>query len=376
VLSEDELLDLFYSADPGVKDEIKTAYDRIGECVERKSWPIPLIDGLRDRGYRVYYLSNMSEHVIRSNPEAFAFTSHMDGGIFSYDVKCIKPDLKIFRLLFEKYGLDPKECLFIDDHEDNIQAGKRLGMKGIVFSGHDQLTEALDKALTKDAAHDKISVLCYGDSNTYGYDPGNGSRYPYEKRWTTLLGEKLGNGYEVINQGLNGRTTAYDRPGAAWKNGISSFIACLGTHKPVDILIIMLGTNDCNAGLGLSAEQIAGGMGNLVRLAKDNAPALQGYIPRIIVAAPAAIGDNYEDSPFAYELTPESVRKSHDIGPLYEELAKKEECEFVSAVDSAEVSKLDSEHLTEEGHRQMAGLFYNKITEEFGRGKLCGKEQN
>lgn len=360
VLSEDELLDLFFSADPGVKEEIRTAYDRIGECVERRSWPIQVIDGLREQGYKVYYLSNMSEHVISKGQHAFDFVSHMDGGIFSCHVKAIKPDPEIYRRLFDKYGLVPEECIFIDDQPANISMARKLGMKGIRFENYGQMQADLDKALVKDRGHSRISVLCYGDSNTYGYDPYTGSRYPYEKRWTTILGEMLGDRYEVIPEGLNGRTTAYDRPGALWKNGITSFTACLGTHKPVDYLIIMLGTNDCNAGLGLSAEQIAGGMENLVKIAEKETPGLQGYIPEIIVTAPAAIQGDFENSPFAYELTPESVQKSHDIGPMYEELAKKHGMRFADATAGIEVSE-DCEHLTEEGHRQMAKLLYEAI---------------
>ena len=360
VLSEDELLDLFFSADPGVKEEIRTAYDRIGECVERRSWPIQVIDGLREQGYKVYYLSNMSEHVISKGQHAFDFVSHMDGGIFSCHVKAIKPDPEIYRRLFDKYGLVPEECIFIDDQPANISMARKLGMKGIRFENYGQMQADLDKALVKDRGHSRISVLCYGDSNTYGYDPYTGSRYPYEKRWTTILGEMLGDRYEVIPEGLNGRTTAYDRPGALWKNGITSFTACLGTHKPVDYLIIMLGTNDCNAGLGLSAEQIAGGMENLVKIAEKETPGLQGYIPEIIVTAPAAIQGDFENSPFAYELTPESVQKSHDIGPMYEELAKKHGMRFADATTGIEVSE-DCEHLTEEGHRQMAKLLYEAI---------------
>ena len=364
VMSVEDIVASFHAADPAVSAEIDEAFGRVGECVTRREWAIPLVDSLKAKGYMVYFLSNMSEYVMGSNPEAFDFTAHMDGGIYSCHVNQIKPDADIYRSITDKYGLVPEECLFIDDHPDNIAAAKQLGWKGIVFRDKEQLEADLDKALTKDRGHDRINVVCYGDSNTYGYDPYTGARYPYEKRWTTLLGEKLGDRYEVIPQGLNGRTTAYDRPGAAWKNGISSFVACLGMNKPVDILTIMLGTNDVNAGLGLSAEQIADGMENLVKLTEENSPELQGYVPRIIVIAPAAIGDNYENSPFAYELTPESVRKSRDIGPLYQKLAEKHFCEFISAVDSVEVSDLDSEHLSEQGHRQLAELIYKTITNE------------
>ena len=266
VLSEEEILELFYSAAPDLKAEIREAYDRIGECVTKREWPAGLIDSLKEKGYGVYFLSNMSEHVKASNPAAFDFVTRMDGGIWSCDVKAIKPGTDIYKCLFEKYGLVPEECLFIDDHWENVAVGKKFGMKGIVFRDYDQLIADLGKALTKDASHDRISVLCYGDSNTYGYDPHTGGRYPYDKRWTTLLGNLLGSRYEVIPEGLNGRTTAYDRPGAAWKNGERSLIACLGTHKPVDYVIIMLGTNDCNADLGLSAGDIADGRETLVRI--------------------------------------------------------------------------------------------------------------
>jgi lysophospholipase L1-like esterase len=169
----------------------------------------------------------------------------------------------------------------------------------------------------------------------------------------------LGNRYEVISEGLNGRTTAYDRPGAAWKNGMSSFTACLGTHKPVDYVIIMLGTNDCDVELGLSSEDIAEGMESLVRTVEEETPALQGYVPEIIIAAPAAIQGDIEKSPFADKLTQVSVRNSLDIGPLYREIAERHCVRFADA-GSMEVSS-DCEHLTEEGHRQIAELFFRSI---------------
>lgn len=361
VLSVDEILERFYSVEPELRHEIRQAFDRIGECIGHRDWAIPLVDSLRDRGYAVYFLSNMSEHVIDSDPEAFEFTAHMDGGVYSCDVKLIKPDPAIYECLTDKYGLIPEECLFIDDHRENIAAAKQLGWKGIVYRDHEQFCADLDQALSKDIGHDRITVMCYGDSNTYGYDPNNGGRYPYEKRWTTLLGEMLGGSYEVIPEGLNGRTTAYDRPGAAWKNGSSSFISCLGTHKPVDILMIMLGTNDVNDELRLGAKQIAAGMESLIRMAEEKSPELQGYVPRIIVIAPAAIREDFADSPFADKLTDESVQRSRDIGPLYRELARSYCCEFIDATDSVEVSPLDSEHLSEEGHRQLAKLIYDRI---------------
>ena len=360
VLNEEEILELFYSNEPEYKAEIDEAFARVGECVSKRDWVVPLIESIKERGYKVLFLSNMSEHVIDSNPEAFAFTEHMDGGIYSCHVHSIKPDAEIYEKLFERYDLLPWECLFIDDTMANVTAAKSLGMKAIQYVDPEQIKMNIDQALKKDANHDKLSVVCYGDSNTYGFDPYTGGRYSYDKRWTTLLGEKLGNLYEVIPEGLNGRTTAYDRPGAGWKNGVSSFIASLGTHKPVDYLVIMLGTNDCIAGLDLSASDIAKGMENLVDLAEEVSPELQGYIPQIVVVAPPAIPDDHEDSPFAWELSPESAQKSRDIASLYREIATRHGCLYVDASASTEVSP-DCMHLTEQGHAELSELLYDAL---------------
>ena len=91
VLTDDEIVERFYSAGPDVKEEIWEAFSRVGECVKRRDWAIPVIDDLKARGYRVLYLSNFSEHVMSSNREALDFVPHMDGGIFSCDVNVIKP---------------------------------------------------------------------------------------------------------------------------------------------------------------------------------------------------------------------------------------------------------------------------------------------
>lgn len=361
VLSEEEILELFHSVEPGYKAEIDEAFARVGECVARREWAIPLIDSIKGKGYRVLYLSNMSEHVIASHPEAYDFTEHMDGGIYSYEVHSIKPEALIFEKLFEKYDLKPEECLFIDDTPANLTKAKELGMKTIRYTDPGQVTSDIDQALMKDANHDKLTVLCYGDSNTYGFDPLSQGRYSFDKRWTTLLGDKLGDDYEVIAEGLNGRTTAYDKPDEEWKNGASSFVACLGTHKPVDYLVIMLGTNDCVARLYLSSEEIAKGVEMLVELTEEKSPELQGYMPQIVVTVPPAISEDFKDSPFAWELNDDSVRKSREIAPLYKEVAERHACLFADASSCTEVSR-DCMHLTEKGHAQLSELLYKVIS--------------
>lgn len=207
------------------------------------------------------------------------------------------------------------------------------------------------------------TILCYGDSNTYGYNPyeGSGSRYPKEKRWTTLLSEMLGPDYDVINAGLNGRTTAYDRGALYWKNGLKGLAVTMGMFKPIDILIFMLGTNDCNTELNIPAADIADGMERLIEQAKKNAKIQQGRIPEMMIIVPGAILPDFSNSPFEDKLSEDSVRKSHEIAELYEKVAERHDCKFLDASELIEVSELDSEHLTEKGHRQLAELIYEKL---------------
>ena len=97
VLSEEEILEMFYSVEPDLKDEIKEAFDRVGECMTRCDYAIPWIEDLKERGYKVYYLSNYSEHLMQANPDVLDFLPHMDGGVFSCYVQLIKPDPEIYR---------------------------------------------------------------------------------------------------------------------------------------------------------------------------------------------------------------------------------------------------------------------------------------
>ncbi|MBQ0040696.1 MAG: acylhydrolase [Clostridiales bacterium] len=207
-------------------------------------------------------------------------------------------------------------------------------------------------------------VLCYGDSNTYGYNPniGRRSRYEKSKRWPNILQNLLGDEFEVYPEGLNGRTTAYDRPGFCWKNGLQPLPAILGSHKPLDYVIFMLGTNDCNVEMGLSSQQIADGMEQLILTTREMGLIQQERIPQIVVISPAPILEDYEASPFNGEIDLSSVRKSRELADLYKKLCSKYECLFVNAeASNIEVSPLDCEHLTENGHKKLAEIVYKTI---------------
>lgn len=147
VLSEEEILEMFYSVEPDLKEEIKEAFDRVGECMTRCDYAIPWIKDLKERGYRIYYLSNYSEHLMQANPDVLDFLPHMDGGVFSCYVNLIKPDPEIYLRLLEKYDLRADECVFIDDREDNVIAAGKLGMQAILFENYEQARQELEKVL-------------------------------------------------------------------------------------------------------------------------------------------------------------------------------------------------------------------------------------
>lgn len=117
-------------------------------------------------------------------------------------------------------------------------------------------------------------ILCFGDSNTYGYIPGHyekaPARYPWGIRWTSLLNEKLGKeDYRVIEEGLCGRTTVFEDSFRAYRNGSEMLPAILETHQNVDLVILMLGTNDCKAVYGTTPEIIGRGIEKLIRQLRE-----------------------------------------------------------------------------------------------------------
>lgn len=198
------------------------------------------------------------------------------------------------------------------------------------------------------------TVLCYGDSNTYGYVPETGMRYPKDVRYPGRLQMLLGSDYTVIEEGCNGRTTIHDDPIDGWKNGMDYLKPCLNSHKPVDIVILMLGSNDLKATFGLTASQIADGAGDLVDVIQSFTAEKQGYIPRIILVSPPEIGTGIKSSPFYGAFYEEAIEESKKFPEYYKAIADKKGCIFFNAADYIYPSAVDSLHLTPDGHRILA----------------------
>lgn len=142
-MDEEVLLGKFIEIDPGLEKEIRKVRENIHDMLGRYDYAIPWLQELKDRGYKLYYLSNFSRKAHVECSHVLDFLPLMDGGILSYQEKLIKPDPAIYRLLLERYGLKASECVFLDDTPKNVEEAVRQGMAGIVFRSREQAAEEL-----------------------------------------------------------------------------------------------------------------------------------------------------------------------------------------------------------------------------------------
>lgn len=198
------------------------------------------------------------------------------------------------------------------------------------------------------------TVLCYGDSNTYGYNPLNGLRYPEDVRWTGILQTLLGNEYRVIEEGCNGRTTIFDDLIEGWKNGLAYLQPCLNSHKPIDIVIMMLGSNDLKKIFHASAKEIADGAGTLVNVIQTFTKEKQGFEPKIVLVSPPEIGEGICFSPFFGAFDETAIQRSREFPNYYQKVAEKYQCVFFDAAAHITSSEVDSLHLSAEAHSVLA----------------------
>jgi lysophospholipase L1-like esterase len=140
------------------------------------------------------------------------------------------------------------------------------------------------------------TVVCFGDSNTYGADPVTMGRLPSDVRWPGVLVAELAGAAEVIEEGLNGRTTLWDDPFMDGRNGRTYLLPCLRSHAPVDVLVLLLGTNDLKTIFARQAHEIAAGVGALVDLALTSGTGPGGGAPAVLLVAPPALGPTTDRS--------------------------------------------------------------------------------
>jgi lysophospholipase L1-like esterase len=197
-------------------------------------------------------------------------------------------------------------------------------------------------------------VLCFGDSNTWGYIPTLGQkdlRYPPNQRWTGILQSKLPE-CVIIEEGLNSRTTNIDDPDFSGKNGLKALPGVLQHHQPIDLLLIMLGTNDLKKKFNRQPHEIANGLEALVSLAREMG------VRDILILSPAipklkSIYDSYQYS----DLEP----KARLLAPLYENMANKHGAFIIDIAKVVSSSDTDGAHLDQKGHEILASIVHRFI---------------
>ena len=216
----------------------------------------------------------------------------------------------------------------------------------------------------------KKSILCYGDSNTWGYIPASdGQRYPNYVRWPGVLSKLLRTNYRIIEEGLNGRTTAFDdplSPAGVERNGRKMIGAVMESHKPLDLVIIMLGTNDLKKRFALPAVDIASGVEMLLDAASkpEYGPVGSGKPPEMLVICPPSI---WEVAGFPGPTFKDGREKSQELRSTFHRMSKKTGVPLLYAEDFIHSDPADGIHLSEESHGILGQEVAKWILERFER---------
>lgn len=207
----------------------------------------------------------------------------------------------------------------------------------------------------------KKRILCFGDSNTWGYMT-SGGRFDEETRWPMRLEKLLGPEYTVIEEGFNGRTCVFDDPiEGGYKSGLTYLPPCVMSHSPLDLVILMLGTNDAKHRFQGSAKLIANCNTILIDTIRRYGENRDAQPPQILLVAPIRIGENVVDTDMATAFGSYAVGVAAGFGPAYAAVAEECHCAFLDASKVAEPSEQDAIHLTAEGHRALAEAICERV---------------
>ena len=215
------------------------------------------------------------------------------------------------------------------------------------------------------------NILCFGDSNTWGYDfstydelIGSGKRLPFDLRWTGIVQNILGNEYRIIEDALNARTISHDDPYFPDRHGLKSFETALDAHSPIDLVVIQLGVNELKQMYNLTGGMIAYGIEKLVIAAKKS---FYGYPePKVLLVAPHPVHPDIAKMIFGFVFGNDAYSKSLELGKLYKDVAERNSCEFIDCAElSFSVNTLDGLHYSKEDHEKLGKTIANKIKEIF-----------
>ncbi|MFK7746225.1 MAG: SGNH/GDSL hydrolase family protein [Roseobacter sp.] len=207
-------------------------------------------------------------------------------------------------------------------------------------------------------------VLCFGDSNTHGTKAfrtiDDRRRHTYEDRWPTVMAGVLGAGWHVISEGHPGRTAVHDDPiEGAHKNGLRYLQAMLESHRPLDVVVVMLGTNDLKARFNLSAHDIALGVGRLVTEIGRSDCGTDGTAPAVVVVA----GVQVQEIGVFTDIFKGAAAKSAQMPELLRALATRNGAGFVDLNTVAQIDPVDGIHLDAQAHHAIGAVIAATVKE-------------
>jgi lysophospholipase L1-like esterase len=217
---------------------------------------------------------------------------------------------------------------------------------------------------------EKKSILCFGDSLTWGWIPSEeGSptlRYPFEQRWTGVMAAELGSDYQVIEEGLSARTTSADDPNDPRLNGSNYLPAALASHLPLDLAIILLGTNDTKPFFNRTPYDIAYGMSKLVGQVLTSAGGVGTPYPapKCLVVAPPPLTPM--PHPYFEGMFGGAHAKSNELGKQYAAMAYFLKVDFLDAADVITTDGCDGIHFTAQNNQDLGRAIAGKVKEILG----------
>ena len=203
-------------------------------------------------------------------------------------------------------------------------------------------------------------ILCFGDSNTWGYDAATGGRFDDDTRWTMQLTKRLGEKYYVIEEGLSGRTACFEDPLNEGLSGLSVLAPILQSHAPLDLLVLMLGTNDCKQRFAATPVNIKDALTRLVKKARQLD--IWRSVPRILIVAPIIIDERLYSSPNAAGMGEGCVEKSRQLPQLFQDAAREHGCSFLDCNPYVNPAEGDYMHFDPDSNRSFAQAVKEKIT--------------
>lgn len=210
----------------------------------------------------------------------------------------------------------------------------------------------------------KKRILCFGDSNTWGAVPNSDQRYPDDVRWTGVMQNELGEDYKVIEEGYNGRTSVFDDPIEGRLSGIAYFRPCIDSQAPLDLIIIMLGTNDLKRRFGSDPVALAYGLKRYLNEVSNSLILLQK--PEIMIAAPIEIDPSYRDNVFFDDMFGIGAdTRSKGFSKAYKDFADSEGLHFFDAAQYGKASPEDGIHMDAQSHERVGKAMADKVMDIF-----------